>query len=77
MFVRGDRTRRGLGRRILEACEDAARAEGFTAMVLMATMPGLPLYEHFGFVVASSETITMPDGVTLAGALMERPIHSA
>ena len=28
MFVRGDRTRRGLGTRILEACEDAARAEG-------------------------------------------------
>ena len=29
MFVRADWTRRGLGRRILEACEAAARAEGF------------------------------------------------
>jgi GNAT superfamily N-acetyltransferase len=28
MFVRGDWTRRGLGRAILEACERAARAEG-------------------------------------------------
>ena len=77
MFVRGDRTRRGLGTRILEACEDAARAEGFTDMVLMATMPGVPLYERFGFVVTRNETITMPDGVTLAGAEMERPIHPA
>ena len=30
MFVRADWTREGLGRRILEACEAAARAEGFT-----------------------------------------------
>ena len=27
MFTRGDRTRRGLGTRILAACEDAARSE--------------------------------------------------
>lgn len=77
MFVRGDRTRRGLGTRILEACEDAARAEGFRDMVLMATMPGLPLYERFGFVVTRHATITMPDGVTLAGAEMERPVSTA
>jgi GNAT superfamily N-acetyltransferase len=77
MFVRGDRTRRGLGTLILEACEDAARREGFTRMILMATMPGLPLYERFGFAVTSFETITMPDDVTLAGAVMERPLHPA
>jgi GNAT superfamily N-acetyltransferase len=29
MFVRADWTRRGLGRRILEACEEEARREGF------------------------------------------------
>jgi len=34
IFVRGDRTRRGLGTRILEACEDAARREGFRDLVL-------------------------------------------
>jgi N-acetylglutamate synthase-like GNAT family acetyltransferase len=43
MFVRGDRTRRGLGTRILEACEAAARAEGFRSLALMATLPGLHL----------------------------------
>ena len=31
MFVRADWTRRGLGRRILEACEAAARDEGFAS----------------------------------------------
>ena len=35
MFVHGDWTRRGLGRAILEACEDAARAEGFTHLSLI------------------------------------------
>ena len=43
MFVRGDWTRRGLGRAILESCERAARAEGFQSLVLMATLPGEPL----------------------------------
>src|SRR5213083_86543 len=33
MFVRGDWTRRGLGRAILRSCADAARAEGFTRLV--------------------------------------------
>ncbi len=49
MFVRSDWTRRGLGRAILEACERAARAEGFTTLALMATLPGEPLYRAFGF----------------------------
>lgn len=74
MFVRGDRTRRGLGTQILEACEDAARAEGFTHMVLMATLPGKLLYERFGFALIRDAIITMPDGVELAGAEMTRPI---
>jgi GNAT superfamily N-acetyltransferase len=77
MFVRGDKTRRGLGTQILEACESAARAEGFADMVLMATMPGVPLYERFGFVITRRATITMPDGVTLAGAEMTRPVSPA
>jgi GNAT superfamily N-acetyltransferase len=46
MFVRSDWTRRGLGTLILEACEAAARAEGFRRLSLMATLPGVPLYER-------------------------------
>ncbi len=49
MFVRGDWTRRGLGRAILHWCERAAAAEGFGRLVLMATLPGEPLYRAFGF----------------------------
>ena len=74
MFVRGDWTRRGLGRAILEACEDAARAEGFRTLALMATLPGEPLYRAFGFREVERTTVLLPDGVALAGVAMERPI---
>lgn len=74
MFVRGDWTRRGLGRAILEACERAARAEGFSKLVLGATLPGEPLYLAFGFREVERFDITMPDGVTSEAVVMERPI---
>jgi len=71
MFVRADWTRRGLGRRILEACEAAARREGFTTLSLMATLPGVPLYRAYGFVDLEEQEVTMPDGVTLPCLTME------
>jgi GNAT superfamily N-acetyltransferase len=74
MFVRGDWARRGLGTRILEACADAARAEGFRMLALMATLPGFPLYQRFGFVEVERSSITLPDGVELECVSMERPI---
>jgi GNAT superfamily N-acetyltransferase len=74
MFTRADWTRRGLGRRILEACEDAARAEGFRRLSLMATLPGVPLYATYGFEALEELEITMPDGVTLPCVTMEMPI---
>jgi predicted N-acetyltransferase YhbS len=74
MFVRSDWTRRGLGRAILEACERAARAEGFTSLVLGATLPGEPLYRAFGFREVERFVVTMPDGVTMECVAMERPI---
>jgi GNAT superfamily N-acetyltransferase len=74
MFVRGDWTRRGLGRAILESCQGAARTEGFSAMVLMATLAGEPLYRAFGFRETGRDMLTMPDGVELAGVAMERAV---
>ena len=75
MFVRGDWTRRGLGRAILEACEAAARDEGFQNLVLGATLPGVPLYRAFGFREVETFMLTMPDGVSVEAVSMERPIE--
>jgi GNAT superfamily N-acetyltransferase len=74
MFVSGDWTRRGLGRAILESCERAARAEGFTVLSLMATLPGEPLYRAYGFRELKRTLLRMPDGVTIEGVAMERAV---
>jgi N-acetylglutamate synthase-like GNAT family acetyltransferase len=74
MFVRGDWTRRGLGRAILDTCAAAAKAEGFTTLALMATLPGVPLYQAFGFKEVEATELTMPDGVVLGGVAMERSV---
>src|SRR5262245_16200880 len=42
MYTRPDWTRRGLGRRILQACESAARDDGFHTMNRGATLAGPP-----------------------------------
>jgi GNAT superfamily N-acetyltransferase len=49
MYTHPSFARRGVGRLILERCEAAAAAEGFTELELMATMSGQPLYEAYGF----------------------------
>jgi GNAT superfamily N-acetyltransferase len=49
MYTHPDFARRGVGRLILQLCEDAARAEGFGRLELMATLSGRPLYESYGF----------------------------
>ncbi|MGE5274066.1 MAG: GNAT family N-acetyltransferase [Verrucomicrobiota bacterium] len=74
MFTRSDWTRRGLGRRILEACEDAARKEGFRKLALGATLSGLPLYAAYGFEPIEEFEVTMPDGVGIRCVAMEKPI---
>jgi GNAT superfamily N-acetyltransferase len=75
MFVRGDRTRRGLGTRILETCEAAAKAEGFQQLILMATLPGLQLYTAWGFELVEEVDIPLEDGTIVAGARMERAVR--
>jgi len=48
-FVHPDWVRRGIGSRILELCEEAARAEGFTRFEMGATLTGVPLYRRWGY----------------------------
>jgi len=75
MFVRDDWSRRGLGRRILEECDAAARREGFRELALMSTLPGLPLYLSYGFVKHGDVDIPLPDGLAVPGATMTKPIE--
>ncbi len=49
MYTDPDFARQGVGRRVLAACEGAARAAGFTRAMLVATLAGEPLYQRCGY----------------------------
>ena len=71
-FVHPSFARRGVGSAILGACMDAARAAGFRRMELASTLPGVPLYEAFGFEKREPIEVPMLDGVVLPVIRMER-----
>ncbi len=73
-FVRPDRARRGIGGRILRACETAAREQGFRRLELMATLPGEPLYAAYGYVGGERVEIPMGDGPALPGVAMSKEV---
>ena len=62
MYTSPDFARRGVGRLIIEACEAAAAAEGFTRCEMAATLAGEPLYRACGY-----ELIEPFDGVSARG----------
>jgi GNAT superfamily N-acetyltransferase len=49
-FVDPNHARRGIGSLLLEHCEREALVHGFTAVELMATLPGVKLYAVRGYV---------------------------
>ncbi|MFP5245521.1 MAG: GNAT family N-acetyltransferase [Thermoanaerobaculia bacterium] len=75
MFVDPAYTRRGLGRRILDAAEEDARRAGFTRCELMATLPGVPLYRACGYAEIERTTIELPDGARLDCIRMSRELE--
>jgi GNAT superfamily N-acetyltransferase len=57
-FVHPAWARRGIGTRILELCEQAAQAAGFTRFEMGATLTGIPLYRRHGY--TEQERIDLP-----------------
>ena len=56
--------RRGVGRAVIAACEDAARAAGFARVQLMATLSGAALYRTVGYVAVEEviDTVRLDGG---------------
>ena len=65
-------SRKGVGSRLLKACEDAARVAGFSRIELVATLPGEPLYTAKGYEKAEAMQIETPDGQSLPAFRMTR-----
>lgn len=74
MYVDPRHARRGLGRRILDLCEAAARGAGFSRVELVATMSGKPLYEACGYKVTREFTETTSKGVGVPLAMMTKAL---
>jgi GNAT superfamily N-acetyltransferase len=73
-FVHPLWSRRGLGRRLYEACEEAAALAGYRSFELVATLPGVPLYEALGFATHERYSLQMPDGEELEVVHMTKEI---
>jgi GNAT superfamily N-acetyltransferase len=73
-FVHPDFARRGLGTLLLNTCEDAARAAGFTRAELTSTLTGIPLYEVRGFVAKERLELPLGNGATLPVVRMEKSL---
>lgn len=64
-FIHPDHARKGIARAILSRCEDEARAQGFQALELMATLPGIEFYKSCGFVETGNFDLDLTDAVKL------------
>ncbi len=73
MYTRPGFERRGVGSLVLRVCEEAAAAEGFHELELMATLSGRPLYASAGFAVVE-EVVEHVDGVALPLVRMRKPL---
>lgn len=73
-FVHPDRARRGVGSRILTACEAAAADAGFRRLELTATLTGEPFYARRGFVAVEQFRIDMADGLSLPAVRMRKTL---
>ena len=64
--------RQGVGRLVLELCEDAARRAGFGRATMMATMAGVPLYRSGGYAEADPPISACIDGIEVPLVRMEK-----
>jgi GNAT superfamily N-acetyltransferase len=73
-FVHPEWARRGIGARILEACESAAVAAGFVRLEMGATLTGVPFYRAKGYSEIERLAVPLRDGDTLAIVRMEKTV---
>ena len=74
MYTHPSFARRGIGRLVLALCEDAARAEGFRSLELVATVAGEPLYAACGFTVTERVDVPTSTGVAVPCARMRKEL---
>jgi len=72
--VRPDWARQGIGRLLLKKCEDEARAHGFRAARLVATLPGQRLYRVLGYIADEPAQYPLPGGLSITFVPMRKDL---
>jgi GNAT superfamily N-acetyltransferase len=75
-FIHPAWARRGIGSSLLQACETAAAAAGFTRLELTSTLSGVPLYTARGFSPEVEFAVPLANGDRLPVIRMTKPIRS-
>jgi len=73
-FVHPEWARRGIGSLILDACENAALAAGFTRLEKGATLSGLAFYRARGYAEIENQLVPLSNGETLPIVKMAREV---
>ena len=73
-FIHPSWARRGIGSMILEACENAAVAAGFSRFEMGATLTGVPLYQARGYVALENLEVPLANGESLPIVRMEKQL---
>ena len=71
-FIHPDWARQGVGSKILQACEEAAHAAGFTRYEMGATLTGAKLFGAKGYLPVKPISIPLNNGETLPVIHMEK-----
>jgi GNAT superfamily N-acetyltransferase len=71
-FVHPQWARRGIGRQLLRACEEAAAAARFARLELVATLAGEPLYAAAGYRADERFDIVLANGLNLPAVRMSK-----
>jgi GNAT superfamily N-acetyltransferase len=64
-FIHPDWARQGIGTLLLDACEAAARAAGFTRFEMGATLTGVKLFQQRGYVALERLEVPLEGDITL------------
>jgi len=73
-YIHPDWARQGVGSKILQACEEAAHAAGFTRYEMGATLTGAKLFRTMGYVPLKPISIPLDNGETLPVMHMEKRV---
>lgn len=73
-FVHPEHARKGVAGAMLSICEQQAKAHGFKALELMATLPGIKFYEANGYSRIGNFDLELADGVQIQFVPMRKKL---